>query len=124
MESRPEDNEHKLAEEISWFDSNQHPLQVCLAPPLPDSPLKPPVKKVRFDSSEKGEIFQMLSKKQDETPRTVSASKKTTESTSMQMEKLTSTVQILTLEDLDDMKNIIQKLKSLKINIADCQRYS
>ncbi|MEQ2188798.1 hypothetical protein GOODEAATRI_018627, partial [Goodea atripinnis] len=121
---RPEDNEHKLAEEISWFDSNQHPLQVCLAPPLPDSLLKPPVKKVKFDSSEKGEIFQMLSKKQDETPRTVSASKKTTESTSMQMEKLTSTVQILTLEDLGDMKNIIQKLKALKINIADCRRYS
>ncbi|MEQ2182232.1 hypothetical protein GOODEAATRI_020190 [Goodea atripinnis] len=95
MESHPEDNEQKLAEEISWFDSNQHPLQVCLATPLPDSRLKPPV---------------------------------------MKMEKFTSTVHLLTLdvnqqrEDLDDMKNIIQKLKAenkaLKINIADCQRYS
>ena len=50
------------------------------------------------------------------------------------MEKLTSTVQQLTLdvnqqkESLDIMKDVIQKLKAenkaLKTDIADCQRYS
>lgn len=76
----------------------------------------------------------MLFGKHDETFRKISAIERTTESTSRQMEKLTTTVQKLTLDvnqqkqTLESMKNVIHKLqaenKTLKADIADCQRYS
>ncbi|KAL7381912.1 hypothetical protein ABVT39_013401 [Epinephelus coioides] len=90
-----------------WFDSNPN-LQFkefeSLAVPLPDTPLKPPAKKVkRVDASsrESGEILNAireLSEKHDNTFCSISDIKKATESTSKQLEKLTSTVQQLTLD--------------------------
>ena len=104
---------------------------------MPDTPLKPPTKKVKRDNRETAEILEailVLSGKHDETFRKISAIEKTTESTSKQMEKLTSTVQQLTLDvkqqkhTLEVMKKEINLLqaenKTLKANIADCQSYS
>lgn len=132
-------NEHEakeLMEDVNWFEDNPDVQADVLAVPLPDTPLKPPTKKGRRDN-ENAEILEAireLSGKHDETFRKISAIERTTESTSKQMEKLTTTVQKLTVDvnqqkqTLESMKSVVSKLqtenKTLKADIADCQRYS
>lgn len=126
-----------------WFDSDPN-LQfdefASLAAPLPDTPLKPPTKKVKrtdAGSRESGEILDAireLSEKHDDTFRSISDIKRATEATSKQLEKLTSTVQQLTLDvnqqkqGLVNVEKVVQKLQeenqALKAEIAECQRYS
>ncbi len=124
----------ELTEDVNWFEDLQHEGRVF---PLPDTPVKPPTKNTKRNDGENEEILEsvcVLSEKHDETFHTVSAIKKTVESTSQQLEKLTSTVQWLTLgvnqqkQNLNSMKNMVHKLqaenKSLKAEITDCQSYS
>ncbi|KAJ8003701.1 hypothetical protein DPEC_G00151050 [Dallia pectoralis] len=126
-----------LMDSVNFIDATLGSRSGCLATQLPDTPVKPPSKRVKSDSREKGEILEAireLARKHDESFQKISSIEKTTVSTSKQMEKLTSTVQQLTMEVMqqkqttEGMKDEIHALqaenKILKPNIADCQRYS
>lgn len=104
-----------------WFDSEpniQFEEFEALAVPIPDTPLKPPTKKVKrsdADSRESGEILDAireLSEKHDDTFRSISDIKRATEATSKQLEKLTSNVQQLTLDVNQQKQGLVNVKKS------------
>lgn len=83
----------ELMEDVNWFEANPDVQADVLTIPLPDTILKPPTKKVKRDkeNAEILEAIRELSGKHDEIFQKISAIERTTESTSRQMEKLTTT---------------------------------
>lgn len=78
---------HELMEDINWYEANQDPQNICLAVPLPDTPVKPPPKKVKTGGGENAKILEaicVLCGKHDDTFRTISTIKTITELTSKQ----------------------------------------
>lgn len=51
---------HELMEDINWFEANQDPQHICLAVLLPDTPVKPPPKKVKTGGGENAEILEAI----------------------------------------------------------------
>lgn len=110
----------ELMEDVNWFEANPDVQADVLTIPLPDTILKPPTKKVKRnkENAEILEAIRELSGKHDENFQKISAIERTTESTSRQMEKLTTTAQKLTLDvnqqkqTLESMENVIHKLQA------------
>ncbi len=103
MEDLNEPRGQELTEDVNWFEAVDpvDPQYKGLAFPLPGTPVKPPTKKTKRSSGENRETLEaihVLSENRDETFHTVSAIRKITKSNSEQLEKLTSTVQQLTLD--------------------------
>lgn len=131
-------NESKMEETTNkWFDS-QPKLCDLLATPLPDTPIKPSLKKSKrehsasYDTS--AEILAAIREFRDEMFQKISTIDKTTAVTATQIESLSSTVHQLVTEvtshkeELKVVSAEIQNLKkvntTLKEEVGDCKRYS
>lgn len=125
--------------DLEWPEADSEIQVDVFDVPLPDTPQKPPIKKVKRANCETANIeileaIQELAKKHDATFQKISAIEKTTETTSKHLEKLSSTVQQLSLEmdqqkqSTTQMKSEISKLKAenktLKASVVECERYS
>lgn len=130
-------NTLKSEEATKWFDS-QPEISDLLAVPLPDTPVKPSLKKskreysVRDDASV--EILAAIREFREEMFQKISTIDKTTAVTAQQVESLSSTVHQLVTEvatqkealkvvsaEIQDLKLVN---KTLKEEVGDCKRYS
>lgn len=124
-------------EATKWFDS-QPVISDLLAVPLPDTPVKPSLKKSKREYSGRDdasvEILAAIREFREEMFQKISTIDKTTAVTAQQVESLSSTVHQLVTEvatqkealkvvsaEIQDLKLVN---KTLKEEVGDCKRYS
>lgn len=130
-------NTLKSEEATKWFDS-QPEISDLLAVPLPDTPVKPSLKKSKREYSGRddasAEILAAIREFREEMFQKISTIDKTTAVTAQQVESLSSTVHQLVTEvatqkealkvvsaEIQDLKLVN---KTLKEEVGDCKRYS
>lgn len=130
-------NTLKSEEATKWFDS-QPEISDLLAVPLPDTPVKPSLKKSKREYSGRDdasvEILAAIREFREEMFQKISTIDKTTAVTAQQVESLSSTVHQLVTEvatqkealkvvsaEIQDLKLVN---KTLKEEVGDCKRYS